>query len=139
MCLLSPSPCLSFGSGKSRLYYWTPAPVLANHLACVIDLLNVHFTAGNPRPRIFQKADRVVIGNLLAGEKGGGNYRSEMTSTQSGAASLSRFPEPFSRAGQKELAVFPSPLKDSTTIGAKKIKRQESGNICDQTQHEVEV
>lgn len=71
MCLLSPSPCLSFESGKSRLYYWTPAPVLANHLACVIDLLNAHFIAGNPPPRIFQKADRVVIGNLLAGEKRG--------------------------------------------------------------------
>lgn len=53
----------------------------------VIDCFNAHFIAGNPLPSIFQKADRVVIGNLLA-EKGG-NYRSEMTSTQSDSMSLS--------------------------------------------------
>lgn len=53
----------------------------------VIDRFNAQFIAGNPLPSIFQKADRVVRGNLLA-EKGG-NYRSEMTSTQSGSTSLS--------------------------------------------------
>lgn len=78
-CLLSPSSCLSFEIEESRLYYWTPVPVPANDLGAVIDLFNAHFIAGNPPPRIFQKADRVVIGNLLAQKEE--NYCSEITST----------------------------------------------------------
>lgn len=53
----------------------------------MIDLFNAHFIAGNPPPRLSLSADSVVIGNLLA-EKGG-NYRSEITSTQSGKMSFS--------------------------------------------------
>lgn len=44
--------------------------VPANDLT-LIDLFNVHCIAGNPLPSIFQKTDRVVMGNLLAEKKGG--------------------------------------------------------------------
>lgn len=53
----------------------------------MIDVFNADFITGNPLLRIFQKADKVVIGNLPA-EKGV-NYRPEMTSTQSDSMSLS--------------------------------------------------
>lgn len=69
MCLLSPYPSMSCEIGEGRLYYWTLVPVPANDLT-LMDLFNAHFIAGNPLPSIFQKADRVVMGNLLAEKRG---------------------------------------------------------------------
>lgn len=84
MCLLSSYPCLSCEIGEGRLYYWTPVPVPANDLT-LIDLFNAHFIAGNPLPRFFLESWQNGYGLPAHKElkRGGGDYCSEITSTQS--------------------------------------------------------
>ena len=96
----------------------------------VIDLFNAHFIAGNPPPRIFHRADRVVMGNLLA-EKGE-NYHSEMIQGRSGSVSLS----PYNLSGWAEIVDWiSSPLKDFIMIGARNKKEGQVGIFV--TKHKV--
>lgn len=104
----------------------------------VIDLFNAHFTANNSLLRIFQKADRVVIGNLHA-EKGQ-NYRFEMTSTQSSSMSLIPL-NPLWLGWNRWLKFFTSQRfhHDRNKGGKKGQAYSISGNICDKTQNKVEM
>lgn len=86
----------------------------------MIDLFNADFIASNPPLRIFQKADRVVIGNLLA-EKGG-NCCSEMTSNQSFQAAFQSSEAFWGRAEIDDR--ISSPFKDFIMIETTKREQQ---------------
>lgn len=94
MCLLSPISLSVICNWRKQTVLLDTSASPSQWCDSVIDLFNAHFIAGNPPLRIFQKADRVVMGNPLAEKRE--NYRTEITSTQSSKRQpVSQSPGPF--------------------------------------------